>query len=245
MVIKKYKVSEKGLRLLLLTDLHNVRYDEIIRQSAELYPDIIAVVGDVTRGLKKYDRVEGFLAACAGIAPTFLSVGNHDRVGVLRKLNNGSAVLLNDEYIDTVIKGVNLRIGGLTAPVFCYSGKKEIMQLECGCGEKISDRRKPNTAWLNDFCNISSYKILLCHRPEYYPKYISQLPIELSLAGHAHGGQWRIPFTQQGVFATGQGFFPRLTGGVFEERVVISRGLSNTAFFPRFFNPCEIVAVEI
>ncbi|MDO4272352.1 MAG: hypothetical protein Q4D16_01675 [Eubacteriales bacterium] len=69
------------------------------------------------------------------------------------------------------------------------------------------------------------------------------MPIDLVLSGHAHGGQWRIG--RQGIYAPGQGWFPKLTGGVADGRMVISRGLSNTTKIPRFFNPREIVMVEV
>lgn len=100
------------------------------------------------------------------------------------------------------------------------------------------DKTEPQITWLKSFCQQTRYKILLCHHPEYYPKYLADLPIDLVLSGHAHGGQWR--FFRQGIFAPGQGWFPRLTSGIYD-RLVVSRGLANTAPFPRIFNPKELV----
>ncbi|MDE7439761.1 MAG: hypothetical protein K2N23_04565 [Clostridia bacterium] len=68
------------------------------------------------------------------------------------------------------------------------------------------------------------------------------------LCGHAHGGQWRIPFTRIGLFAPGQGKFPKYTSGVHEKgngAMVISRGLGNSEFPLRLFNRPEIVIIEI
>ena len=68
------------------------------------------------------------------------------------------------------------------------------------------------------------------------------------LSGHAHGGQFRIPFLHQGIWAPDQGFFPRMTEGCFKEdktTMYISRGLGNSAFPLRLFNHPEIVSVTL
>ena len=79
--------------------------------------------------------------------------------------------------------------------------------------------------------------------------------VDLIFAGHAHGGQIRLPFTE-GLFAPGQGVLPKLTSGVHSAKdlpaagssetvMVISRGLGNSTFPFRLFNRPEIVAVEL
>ena len=71
--------------------------------------------------------------------------------------------------------------------------------------------------------------------------------IDLVLSGHAHGGQFR--FFDQGVYAPGQGWWPKYTGGIHwgeNGRIIISRGMANTAkMIPRLFNPTEIVYVHM
>ena len=65
---------------------------------------------------------------------------------------------------------------------------------------------------------------------------------ELVLSGHAHGGQWQ--FFGHGVWAPGQGWWPRYTKGVYVGRLVVSAGLSNTTWVPRICNPTEVVYIE-
>ena len=101
----------------------------------------------------------------------------------------------------------------------------------------------PNLRWLARFSSLPGFKLLLCHHPEYYPDYIKPLPVDVILAGHAHGGQWR--FFGHGIFSPGQGPFPALTSGVTDNRLVISRGLANNAGIPRLFNPPELVIVRL
>ena len=70
------------------------------------------------------------------------------------------------------------------------------------------------------------------------------MDIDLTVSGHAHGGQWR--FLGRGVYAPDQGLFPKYTSGLHENRLVISRGVANSVpLVPRFFNPCEVVTVTV
>jgi hypothetical protein len=89
-----------------------------------------------------------------------------------------------------------------------------------------------------------SFKILLSHRPEMLQAY-AHYGFNIVFCGHAHGGQFRIPFAG-GLIAPGQGFFPRYTSGVHSEKqtlMVISRGLGNSVIPQRIFNRPEIVEV--
>ena len=86
-------------------------------------------------------------------------------------------------------------------------------------------------------------KILLCHHPEYYKTYLKDKKIDLIVAGHAHGGQWRLG--RLAAFAPGQGIFPKYTKGVYDKRLVVSTGLKKSGRIPRIFNKPEIVYINI
>ena len=88
--------------------------------------------------------------------------------------------------------------------------------------------------------------ILLAHRPEFARTY-RQAGFELTLSGHAHGGQVRIPWLLNGLYAPNQGWFPGYAGGIYDldgGHLVVSRGLMIDDL-PRIFNPPEIVVIEI
>ena len=53
----------------------------------------------------------------------------------------------------------------------------------------------------------NSYTILLSHRPELFETYVC-CGVDLVLCGHAHGGQFRLPFIG-GLVAPNQGLFPK------------------------------------
>ena len=91
------------------------------------------------------------------------------------------------------------------------------------------------------------FKILVAHRPELIELY-KKYPFDLVVSGHAHGGQVRIPFLLNGLFAPNQGLFPKYAGGAYiHENLthIVSRGLSFSPKLPRVFNPPEIVVVNI
>ena len=90
-------------------------------------------------------------------------------------------------------------------------------------------------------------KILLAHMPQYIDNYAAA-GYGLVLSGHAHGGQWQIPFLNRGIYAPGQGLFPKYTSGLHKKGdtvMIISRGLGNSEFPIRLFNRPELVLVEV
>jgi predicted MPP superfamily phosphohydrolase len=90
------------------------------------------------------------------------------------------------------------------------------------------------------------YKILLAHRPELFSLY-STFGIDLTLSGHVHGGQIRLPFIG-GLSAPNQGFFPKYTSGTYESNhsvMVVNRGLGNSVIPQRLWNRPEVIALTL
>ena len=91
-----------------------------------------------------------------------------------------------------------------------------------------------------------AFTVLLAHRPEDFQAYVDA-GIDVTLSGHAHGGQFRIP-GMGGLVAPGQGYFPKYTAGIHEQgesKLVVSRGLGNSIIPMRLFNLPEIVVVTL
>lgn len=238
----------------LLSDLHE-RSFSFLSDVHDHEPDMIAVTGDVLQGYTLddntliADRMLPFLSACAEIAPTFLSLGNHEWMlhpDDLEMIASAGITVLDNSWVEWN----GLFIGGLTSASVSdyrkFRGEFELRYHKWDVRRSRLDELKtpslPYLDWLDEFSSQPGYKVLLTHHPEYWPL-IRDYDIDLVLAGHAHGGQIRI--LGQGLFAPGQGFLPKLTSGVHDGRLVISRGLSNTAgIIPRLFNPREIVYIR-
>lgn len=92
----------------------------------------------------------------------------------------------------------------------------------------------------------TNFKILLSHRPELFDIY-SNSNVNLIFSGHAHGGQFRLPFIG-GLIAPDQGFFPKLTEGIHtsnDTSMIISRGLGNSIIPVRILNRPELIVVTL
>lgn len=210
------------LRFAFLSDLHDAENLPIIQILTKLKPNAVLVGGDFIHSRTLHQRGMDFISHISGIFPTFVSLGNHEStVKNIRELvENTQATLLDNSYTEYC----GLYIGGLSSGVF-YKGEV------------------PDTAWLNEFSHRNGYKLLLCHHPEYYQTYIRGTKIDLTLSGHAHGGQWRV--FGRGIYAPCQGLFPKYTSGIYENRLIVGRGIGNKACLPRINNRPEIILLKI
>lgn len=245
-------------KLAFLSDTHNIDPRAILTSLKQQRPDVIAISGDFVRGEwaeNKYSKLEEspnsllLLKGCAEIAPTYISMGNHERSLTLYDLNlitNTGVILLDNTF--TEHNGICL--GGLSSAYFteCRIYQSEMLNNKNLKQKYPYLRRKPpepDISILDAFEKETAYKILLCHHPEYYLKYLKNRKIDLILSGHCHGGQWCyysiLHREWRGLYAPGQGLFPSLTSGIYDGRMVVSRGLSNTTFIPRINNPEEII----
>ncbi len=227
----RIKVTEHNIKaniaedisFLFVSDLHGCDNAPIMDVINTLRPDAVLVGGDFIHNNTVYKEGIEFLRLSAAACPTYCVMGNHELryQGDLPALVKGTgAILLDNSSVD--FKGVN--IGGLTSAAYAPDAV-------------------PDTAFLDDFSRCEGYKLLLCHHPEYFDRYIRERDIHLTLSGHAHGGQWR--FFGQGVYAPGQGIFPRYTSGVYDGRLLVGRGLGNPHPIPRLNNPPEVIVLRL
>ncbi|MBQ8313662.1 MAG: metallophosphoesterase [Clostridia bacterium] len=213
---------EKPLTLAVVADLHNGAYEDLLPQLQGV--DAILIVGDlVNRHRSDYAHAVKFLKDAPEIAPTYYAIGNHERRFEQRDaywpLVLRSRVTVLDNTF-TLFEGIVL--GALSS---AWPGKVK-------------------AGFLADMAAQHGYKLLLCHHPEYFEPHVQQHDIDLTLAGHAHGGQVRL--FGRGLFAPGQGILPKLTSGwYFDQRLLVSRGLTNSAGAPRFNDPCELILLHL
>lgn len=220
--IREIKVASqkvtKPLRLAVAADLHDGEYDDILPVLAGC--DAILIVGDlVDRHSGTYGNAVRFVNEAPDLAPIFYSLGNHEQK--LKGLEDywphvkkSRVTVLDDRFVP--FEGIVL--GGLSS----------------------REKGLARTDFLRDMAREEGFRLLMCHHPEYYARHVQPFDIDLTIAGHAHGGQVRIG--GQGLFAPGQGILPKLTSGFYyDDRLLVSRGLTNATWAPRVNCGCELM----
>lgn len=253
-----YKMNGCPALIAFLADTHDTAPDSILASLRARSPALIVHTGDFLHGWKQRSGINiekcrnalTLLQVCAELAPTFISIGNHESYLSAHDIEiicSTGVTLLDNSYVTLAIKGRKAVIGGLSSGYYTAFQQGKILAAESYSEIKRHHKTpKPEIGWLRDYANVDGYHILLMHHPEY----ISLVPpsVELTLSGHAHGGQWRFYDLRikqwRGVYAPDQGLFPKLTSGIVEGRQIISRGLSNPAFVPRFHNDTEIIYID-
>lgn len=234
-----------GFRIAQVSDLHNAEFGEnnvrLLELLLESRPDIIVITGDlVDSGHTDIDIAVSFAEEADRIAPVYYVTGNHEaRLSQYDRLRNGleaaGVSMLEDRAVELERDGEKITLVGLSDPDFTVRSDifGEVPAMVSTKLESLADTE-------------SSYTILLSHRPELFESYASS-GIDLVLSGHAHGGQFRLPFIG-GLVAPNQGLFPKYDAGLYTEsstQMVVSRGIGNSIIPVRFNNRPEIVMVEL
>lgn len=249
--ITQYNIKSKdcgSLKIVQLSDLHSKPFNKVLKKTQELNPDIICITGDyINDKCKNKDKMLNFGKGLVKIAKVYYITGNHERrlenfESIMQELSDiGFIVLLNriSVYND---KGFDVNILGLDenqADFKDYKARKN--------GTFVYKDMSPYFAELE---NNSGFKIVLSHFPENFENVkemnYSQYDFDIQLSGHAHGGQFCLPFIGP-VFSPGQGLFPKYAKGSFGDRpkLIVSRGLGNAEFPFRLFNHPEINVINI
>ena len=256
MRITKYNLTtEKAgidLRIACVSDLHARPYGKVIAALKKVSPDVILLPGDIVEIAADYMDARnrngiGFLKEASEIAECYYTYGNHEiyyshAKGDLPKTPDKD---LEAKYLE-MIRSYDVHVINDSAEKLSFTnGNISVGGLVCGRDmDPALDRKLPDLDFLSKFSGVEDYKILLCHYPHYFDKYLKDTDVDLVLSGHAHGGQWRI--FGRGVYAPHQGIFPKYTSGIHDGRHIISRGAVNNAKpIPRFFNPCEILEIHV
>ena len=187
----------------------------------------------------KVDIALKFAEQAVKIAPCYYVAGNHEaRVEEYIDLKEGlmerGVTVLEDEKVEIEHMGESVVLVGVIDPSF------ETDYL-LGDDEAVMKSKLKELVKEED-----GYIILLSHRPELFDSYVDN-GVDLVFSGHAHGGQFRIPFIG-GIVAPNQGVFPKYDAGVFTEDntdMVVSRGVGNSIIPLRVNNRPEVVLVEL
>jgi predicted MPP superfamily phosphohydrolase len=228
----KIPAAFDGFRIAQVSDLHNAGFwQDVVEELRQIQPDIIVLTGDlIDSGRTDVDAALAFAGQAAQIAPCYFVSGNHEAwsSGHWEKLREGlkqsGIVLLENERVRLELGGEHVTTLGLSDPSFGGDHARVLGELAAGEG----------------------YRILLSHRPERMKLY-AEAGVDLVFSGHAHGGQFRIPFLG-GVIAPDQGLFPEYDSGLYEQdgtAMLVSRGIGNSIIPLRICNRPEILVAEL
>ena len=240
----KLPQSFDGYRIAHVSDLHNAEMgkdnEKLLTILRDADPDMIAITGDLIDSRNTNVEIAlQFAQEAMKIAPCYYVSGNHEaRVNEYEELKTGlisaGVIILEDTQTEISIEGQTITLIGVNDPSFqtdyLFGDSETVMN------SKLTELHTDGEA----------FTILLSHRPELFDLYVNA-GIDLILAGHAHGGQIRLP-ALGGVIAPNQGLFPKYDAGMFQEensQMIVSRGLCDTVFPPRINNKPELVVITL
>lgn len=244
----KYDKADEPIRIVQLSDLHSKPFKKVLKKIDEIKPDIICITGDYINDREKNKKkMLKYAKALVARAKVYYITGNHER-----RLENfdelmdelaevGFIVLLNriSIYND---KGFEIDFLGLDENQANFDDYK--------ARKKGTFEYKDMSPYFKQLDELGGYKIVLSHYPENFEGVkemnYSQYDFDLQLSGHAHGGQFCLPFIGP-VYSPGQGLKPKYAKGSFGNRpkLIVSRGLGNAEFPFRLFNHPEINVINI
>lgn len=248
LAVRTYAIASDKIKqpvtLALITDLHSCRYGEgqaelaaaIDRQA----PDAVLLGGDIFDDVIPHAQAEMLLKSLAGRYPCYYVTGNHeywsrDMPAIEELLQTYGVHWLQGNCQTVPFRGQAINLCGVDDP----DALKYTAQI-AGTEEQLQA--------LQGVAANGLYTVLLSHRPELAALYAAY-PFDLVLAGHAHGGQWRLPGLINGLLAPGQGFLPKYAGGQYalgHTTMIVSRGLARKSTrIPRLFNRPELVLIRL
>jgi predicted MPP superfamily phosphohydrolase len=238
----KIPSSFDGYKILQISDLHNTEFGKnqktLIEKTKEIDPDIIFITGDLIDSYNtNIDISMKYIDGITDVAPIYFIPGNHEsRIEsyneLCDRLTSSGVKILNNKNVFIQKDTSSIGLIGLDDPAFIQSSNQDELFKKL-----LIDLSKDMD---------SDFKILLSHRPEKLADY-KDAKVDLLFSGHAHGGQFRIPFVG-GLLAPNQGFFPKYTSGIYKEEntsMIVSRGLGNSIFPFRINNSPELVVVTL
>lgn len=240
----KLPQSFDGYRIAHVSDLHNAEMGKdnkkLLTMLRDADPDMIAITGDLVDSRNTGIEVAlQFVREAVKIAPCYYVTGNHEaRVSEYDKLKAGmetaGVTVLEDAKTEISLEGEAITLIGVNDPSYqtdyLFGDSETVM----------------NTKLKELHAEHDGFTILLSHRPELFDTYADH-GMDLVLSGHAHGGQFRLPFIG-GLVAPNQGLFPEYDAGIYTEdntNMLVSRGVGNSILPFRINNRPEVILIEL
>ena len=234
-----------GFKIVQLSDLHSKSFgndqSDLVNKVKKSQADLILFTGDLVDS-NRYNEESSLILMekLVEIAPVYYVTGNHEwwsgQFNTLEKqLNNIGVHVMRNTSEEMTIETDSIQIIGMDDPANVIESNGERSKTEENIVKSMQNIKE------ND-----DFQILLSHRPELLSLY-SEYEFDVVFSGHAHGGQFRLPFVG-GLIAPDQGLFPKYTSGTYKldhTTMIVNRGLGNSIIPLRIFNTPEIVVVTL
>lgn len=236
-VLKSKKLpKEEKLKILHISDIHNKKFSKntmkLLKDIKGLQPDIIALTGDIIDGkTRDFENVYKIMDEIVKINDSIYFVSgnhewrNHRTKDFLRGLRERNIKIINNsnELITKETFSINV----------------------CGIDDPYTNHDDIDKAFKN--INRDNFTLLLSHSPDIVLKR-DNLPCDLILCGHTHGGQIRLPFIG-GLVAPGQGYLPKYDKGIYKLKnntlLYVNSGLGTSALPIRFLNRSQVSFITL
>jgi predicted MPP superfamily phosphohydrolase len=235
----RWPQSTPPLRLAFLSDLHvgsphwgPSRIRELVERTNAETPDIVLLGGDyvidgVVGGTKvDHEAIADALSSLHAPAGVVAVLGNHDwwndGLRMRRALESRGIVVLENETHTFTHRGTRYAIAGLADAI----------------------TRQPEPATTMDQSPADAPLIALIHEPDVFP-YIDDRA-GITLAGHTHGGQVRLPLVGRPIVPSA--FGERYAAGHVVEggrHLFVTTGVGTSILPVRFGVPPEIVILTL
>ena len=241
---EQFGADLEGYRIVQISDLHNAKFgkhnQKLVDRIRECEPDMIVLTGDlVDSNHTNVDRAVQFVDEIVKICPVYYVTGNHEYWlekseydELMDGLASAGAVILDDQVVEISRGDAKFRLVGLDDKSLADGTLGTLLNNDQNVANEDSEKKE--------------FTVVLAHEPQYLARYAG-IGVDLVLSGHAHGGQFRLPFVG-GIVAPDQGFLPEYTAGEYYmdgTEMIVSRGLGNSVIPVRLFNYPEIVCAEL
>lgn len=233
--IKSKKIKNET-KFAVIGDLHSCNYGENMEKVVDLIikenPDFILNVGDMYDHKLNIENSDKYFKAISNFKSYYVS-GNHELykrydIEYKKNIRSFNTRVLEGEKEKLFLKDSIINIAGV---------------------DDIQINKRFKTQLKRALKNVdNNFTILMFHRPHLIELF-NTLNVDLVVSGHAHSGQWRIPFTRIGIFAPQQKFFPKYTNGLYKLKntlLFVTRGLAKeNVLIPRVYNRPEISIIHL
>ena len=234
--------SFNGAKIVLLSDFHSNGFCEnrILNAVEEQRPDYIFLAGDIVdESDKDLSAAKDFVERLSKIADTYIVFGNHDL-----SLSIDRQKELSESFKKS---GAHLLDNGYT---YLERGNSKILLV--GTSDTPDSISGPTKLLLSELPRDQKCVFWIHHYPEDFSAILNESEklrstADLVFSGHAHGGLIGVPFAG-GLYAPGQGFFPKYISGRYNEgnsSMLVSRGVGNSGMTKRLFNSLHMIVVEL